>query len=110
MDKATFDVIMKFYDAEYDSEKILESKGLSFDDIDDVLMPFGDTRERLLKIGKYTEKDKYINKDTYVKEPYEDIERDIKVNVIYEYENGLNLCETTSGLFYLVPKELLADY
>ena len=110
MNKETFDTIRKFYSAEYDIEKILERKGLSLDDINEVLQPLDSLREQLLRIGKYTVEEEYINKDTYLQEPYERVERYIRLNVIYEYENGMTLCETTSGLFYLIPKSHLAEY
>lgn len=110
MNKATFDAIMNFYEVEYDTQKILEEKGLDVDDIEEALEPFADCREQLLRIGKYLVKDEYVNKDTYIKDDYEDIEKYIKLHVIYEYENGMTLCGTTSELFYLIPKVLLADY
>lgn len=109
MDKATFDVIMKFYLVESDAEKVLDEKGLSIDDVEEALAPFMDCREQLLRIGKYLDEEEYVNKDTYIKDDYENIKKHIRMHVIYEYQNGMALCETTSGLFYLVPKELLAD-
>lgn len=109
MDKTTFDAIMKFYSAEYDAEKILHAKGLSIDETEEVLEPFWDCREKLLRIGKYLVEEEYVNKDTYITEDYERVQKYIRLNIIYEYDNGLALCENTVGSIYLVPQKLLAN-
>ena len=108
MDKAAFDIIMKFYDANDEIELILSEKGLSIDDIEDVLYPTTDICEKFLRIGKYTVEEEYIGRDTYIKEVYEDLRKYTRLTIFYEYENGMALCETTSGDFYLVPKKVLA--
>ncbi len=110
MDKETFKVIVDFYNAENEAEIILSEKGLSHDEIDEVLNPFTTLCEKLLKIGKYTVKEEYIGEDTYLKQDYENLKKYTKLTVFYEYDNGMTLCETTSSLFYLIPKELLDKY
>ncbi|WGT37947.1 hypothetical protein QH639_19285 [Lysinibacillus sp. 1 U-2021] len=108
MDKATFDMIKKFHIIENDIYDQLCAKGMEFSEVEDLLNNSVDYREQLLRIGKYLVKKECLNKDTFIKENYQDIEKYIKLNVIYEYDNGMALCETTSGLFYLVPQNLLS--
>lgn len=108
MDKATFDMIEKFHSIENDIYDQLCAKGMEFNEVEDLLHDSVDYREQLLRIGKYLVKEECLNKDTFIKEHYDGIEKYIKLNVIYEYDNGMALCETTSGLFYLVPQNLLA--
>ena len=110
MDKQTFDMIEKFYNMSCEIYNKVCERGLSIDEAEDLVDGFDDYRDSLLRVGKYRVEEDYVNKDTYITEPYEDAERYIKFHVIYEYDNGMTLCETTTGILYLIPKELLAAY
>lgn len=110
MDKTTFDMIKKFHSIENDIYFKLCERGIDLSEVEDILHDSGDYYSRLLRLGKYSVKEECVNKETFILEPYEDIERYIKLYVIYEYDNGMALCETTSGSIYLVPQRLLACY
>lgn len=110
MDKIIFDMIKKFHGIENDIYDQLCAKGMEFNEVEDLLNESVEYREQLLRVGKFLVKEEYLNKDTFIKENYEDIEKYIKLNVIYEYDNGMALCETTSSSLYLVPQRLLACY
>jgi len=110
MDKATFDMINKFKEIENDIYFKLCEKGIDSSEVDDILNDSVEYREQLLRLGKHAVEEEYLDKETFIQESYEGIERYIKLYVIYEYDNGMALCETTSGLNYLVPQQLLACY
>lgn len=110
MDKTTFDMIKNFHKIENDVYFRLCERGMDSSEVEDILYDSGDYYSQLLRLGKYTVEEECVNKETYILEPYEDIERYIKLYVIYEYDNGMALCETTSGSIYLVPQRLLACY
>ena len=110
MDKATFDMIKSFHKIENDIYFKLCERGMDSSEVEDILNDSGDYYSQLLRLGKYSVEEECVNKETYIQEPYEDIERYIKLYVIYEYDNGMALCETTSGSIYLVPQRLLACY
>lgn len=110
MDKPTFDMIRKFHSIENDIYFKLCEQGMDSSEVEAILHDSGDYYSQLLRLGKYSVEEDCVNKETYIQEPYEDIERYIKLYVIYEYENGMALCETTSGSIYLVPQRLLACY
>lgn len=108
MDKATFDIIKKFRKIENGIYNSLCDRGIDSEDVEGILNDSVDYHDQLLRLGKYSVKEECLDKETFIKEPYEDIERYIKLYVIYEYANGMALCETTSGLLHLVPQQLLA--
>lgn len=110
MDKATFDMIKSFHKIENDIYFKLCEKGMDSSEVEDILHDSGDYYSQLLRLGKYSVEEECVNKETYIQEAYEDIEIYIKLYVIYEYDNGMALCETTSGSIYLVPQRLLACY
>jgi len=110
MEKATFDMIKSFHKIENDIYFRLCERGMDSSEVEDILNDSGDYYSQLLRLGKYAVEEECVNKETYIQEPYEDIERYIKLYVIYEYDNGMALCETTSGSIYLVPQRLLACY
>lgn len=110
MDKATFDMIRNFHKIENNIYEKLHERNIDSEEVEAILSDSVDYRERLLRIGKYSVKEDSIEKETFIKEKYEDVERYIKLYVIYEYDNGMALCETTSGLIYLIPQKLLACY
>lgn len=107
MDKKTFDIIMDYYNIENDLYFKLE-KEVGQDKAEELLNDFADYRERLLKIGKYLDDKNLSNKEGFLTERFEDFPRYTKVTVIYKYDNGFSLCETTSGLFMLAPSELIS--
>ncbi|WP_311078137.1 hypothetical protein [Paenibacillus polymyxa] len=106
MNKETFDMIMNYYELENTLYFKIEPK-LGSEEADELLDPFMDYRERVLKIGKYLETDKYVNRDGILKSKYESLASYMKLTVIYEYENEYSLCETTNGDIHLIPKELI---
>lgn len=110
MDKETFKLLKDIYNAEIEAEMVLSEKGISNDEIDEVLDPFTALREKLLRIGRYTVENEFIGKDTHLKKEYDNLKKYTKLTIYYEYENGMTLCETTSGSLYLIPRELLAGY
>lgn len=110
MDKQTFDIIEHFNYLNSEIFLDLVDKEMDMEEAEELTRKAMDYREKLLKIGKYLVEEDYVNKDTYITEPYEDIDRYIKLHVIYEYDNGMVLCSTTSEMICLVPKELLAVY
>lgn len=110
MDKKIFDIIEEHCQLVNDLYFKLEKLGLDMDDIDELLEGFGDLYDKTLRTGKYSDDDKIIGKETYLNERYEDVKKYVKVNVIYEYDNGARLCQTTAGSLHLIPKEHLAEY
>ena len=110
MDKQTFDIIEHFYLMSCEVYGNVCEKGMDMEEAEALVDGFDDYRDKLLRVGKYHVEEEYVNKDTYITEPYEDAERYLRFHVIYEYENGMTLCETTTGLLYLIPKKLLATY
>lgn len=110
MDKKIFDLVQKYSQLENDLYFKLDKMGLDMDRIEELLEGFRDLHDKTLKLGRYSEDDKVINKETYLTKQYEDVEKYIKVNIIYEYDNGFTLCNTTAGTLHLIPKEYLADY
>lgn len=107
MDKNTFDIIMDFGKVENDLYFKLE-KELGQDRADELLDDFVDYRERLLKIGKHIDEDNFIDKEGFLTTRFEDFQMYTKVTVYYTYDNGFSLCETTSGLFMLVPSDFIS--
>ncbi|MEL3959342.1 hypothetical protein NST17_19500 [Caldifermentibacillus hisashii] len=110
MDKQVFDIVKKYSQLVNSLYFKLEELGINNDTIDDLLIDFDDLEEMILKIGKYLDDNKVVNKETYLIKQYKENEKYIRVNVIYEYENDMTLCETTVGTIHLIPKEYLADY
>jgi len=110
MDKTTFDMIKKFHSIENDIYYKLCERGMDSSEVEGILHDSGDYYSQLLRLGKYSVEEECVNKETYIQEPYEDIERYIKLYVIYEYDNGMALCETTSGSICLVPQRHLACF
>ncbi|WP_206759535.1 hypothetical protein [Paenibacillus sp. CFBP 13594] len=106
MNKETFDMIMKFYELENTLYFKLEPK-LGLEEATELFDPFMDYRDSLLKTGKYLELDKCVNRHGFLKSKYETLPSYIKLTVIYDYENGYSLCETTNGDIYLIPKDLI---
>lgn len=110
MDKNIFDLVQRYSKLENNLYFKLDKMGFDADKIEDLLDEFGDLHDKTLKIGKYLESNKTVDKESYLIKQYEDIERYIRVDVIYEYDNGFTLCETTAGTLHLIPKKCLADY
>jgi len=109
MDKKTFDIIEKHYELETELFFEIEKKGIELDNLVELFDKLADFREQTLKIGKYLDKEKYVNRDTYIATDLEKLPKYTKLNVIYEYDNGMALCITTSEMIHLVPKVLLVD-
>lgn len=102
MDKHVFDIIQNFQHIENELYFKME-KELGVDKADEYLNRFVDYREKILKIGKYLDDSLYIGKSGYLTEKYNEIQRYTKLEVIYNYDNGYSLSETTSGLILLSP-------
>lgn len=109
MDKKIFDLLNEFKSVENNLYFKLE-KELGMEKAEELVDAFTDLREKTLKIGKYLDNELYIGKDTMLDKKFENLDRYLKMHVIYEYENGWCLCSTTSELIFLVPKSHLAEY
>ncbi|MWV44848.1 hypothetical protein GRF59_14600 [Paenibacillus sp. HJL G12] len=107
MDKIIFNIIKKYHEIENELYFKLE-KELGVNKADELLGKFVDYREQQLKIGKYLDENKNLNKDGFLNNKIEELERYTRVHVIYEYDNGLSLCETTAGFLKLVPNDLIS--
>lgn len=108
LEKQTFDFIKQQYTLETHLYHKLEEKGFDADQLYELFEELDDFREKTLRIGKHLDKEKYLNIDTHIIEDYEDVQKYIKFNLIYEYESGMVLCENTAGTYHLIPKSLLA--
>lgn len=107
MNKDMFNIHMDYRDLENDLYFKLE-KEIGTDKASELLDSFMEYREQYLKIGKYLDENKYIGKNGFLSKKYEDFERYLRVEVIYNYEDGYSLCETTTGLMKLVPTDLIS--
>ncbi len=110
MDKKTFDLLDEYKNEENKLYfRLIEEEKMDMEKADNLVEGFTDLYERILKIGKYLDEDMYIGKETYLIKKYEDFEAYLKLNVIYIYENGMALCETTTMLIQLIPVKYLAN-
>lgn len=109
MDKKIFNLLMEYQSLENKLYWKLD-KIVGMEKAEELVSSFTDLHEKTLKIGKYLDLDKYVEKDTYLIKEYEQLGRYHKMHVIYEYDNGLTLCSTTTELIYLIPKDHLAEY
>lgn len=109
MDKQTFDIIKRYSNLVNDLYFKLESI-VGMDKAEELVDEITGVQDEILEIGIHSNGKETINKETYLTKKYEDLDSYIKINVIYEYENGYVLGETTSGLLSLIPKEKLAEY
>ncbi|QDX94717.1 hypothetical protein EEL30_22000 [Brevibacillus laterosporus] len=107
MDKNTFDVIKKFESLASELYFELENE-LGVERADKLLKGFDAYQSQLLKLGKYADEEKMLDKQGFLKDNYDGFPRYLKLTVIYEYNNGFSLCETTSGLILLAPTELIS--
>ncbi|MDP9675312.1 hypothetical protein J2W97_001295 [Paenibacillus jamilae] len=107
MNRDIFRIHMDYRNLENDLYFKLE-KEIGAEKADELLDAFMEYREQYLKIGKYLDENKYIGKMGYLSSQFEDFERYLRVEVIYNYEDGFSLCETTTGLIKLVPTELIS--
>ena len=106
MDKKTYDIISEFSTLANNLYFELEKK-LGIEEADKLVSGFDEVYSRELKIGKYLDEELVLNKEGYLSEKYKEFPSYLKVNVIYEYENGYSLCETTSGIIALMPTDLI---
>lgn len=106
MNKELFDVHMKYSNLENELYFKLEQL-LGMEKADELLDDFVDYREQCLKIGKHLDEDKHIGRSGFLTRKYEDFERYLRVVIIYNYDNGYSLCETTTGLIKLIPTEMI---
>lgn len=107
MNKELFDVHMQYRNLENELYSKLEQL-LGMEKADQLLDDFVDYREQSLKIGKHIDEDKHVGRIGFLTEKYEDFERYLRVVIIYNYDNGYSLCETTTGLIKLIPMELIS--
>src|SRR5690625_3891316 len=108
LNKEIFEIIQQFHSIETDLYFQLEKK-LGVDEAEELLDGFTDYREKLLKIGKYLDEEAVLNRDAVLNSKYNGFPKYLKLNILYEYENGFSLCETTTGLIELIPSELLTS-
>lgn len=109
MDKKTFDLLMEFQSLENDLYFKLD-KEMGMEKSEELVGRFTDLIEKTLKIEKYLDVNMYVGKDTFLNKSYEDLDRYLKVHVIYEYDNEWVLCSTTTDLICFVPKSCLKEY
>lgn len=107
MEKKLFDII-KDYDNMTNALYFKLEKELGMEKTDELLEEFDDYSSKILKLGKYLDESKLIEEDGFLKREYEGIPSYTKVVVLYHYDNGYSLCETTSGLTMLVPTDLIS--
>ncbi|WP_211747944.1 hypothetical protein [Paenibacillus sp. Marseille-Q4541] len=107
MNEETLKVHMDYRDLENNLYFKLE-EALGTDKADELLDVFIDYREQYLKVGKYLDEESYIGKNGFLKEEYEGFERYLRVEIVYNYDDGFSLCESTTGLFKLVPTNLIS--
>jgi len=109
MHKETFKVIDKYESLLTKLYFELEKMGIDMEKLNKLYDDFDDLKEQLFKLGKYIDEEKFINKNGFLKEEYEKLPKYLKLNILYEYENGYCLCKTTSGLIFLIPKQLIQE-
>lgn len=110
MNKEVFELLEKYSKLENKLYfKLTEEKGMDEDEANKLLEGFTDFYEKNLKIGKYLDKDSYVGTETYLVKAYEDFESYLRVTIIYLFDNDFALCETTSGLIKLIPKQYLFE-
>jgi chromosome condensin MukBEF MukE localization factor len=107
LDKKLFDMLANFENIETELYFKLE-KELGGDRAEELLNDLVDYRESLLKIGRHIDEENLSDKEGFLMKDFEDFQRYTRVIVFYEYDNGFTLGETTSGLFMLVPSELIS--
>lgn len=107
MDKKTFDVIVGYTSLVRDLYSSLETQ-LGREAADKLVEPFDDHHARELKLDIYQDDEAIINKDGFITEDYEELISYTKVNIIYSYDTGYSLCETTDGDLYLIPSGIIS--
>jgi len=110
MDKEIFDIIKKFKEIEDNIYDELDDRGMSSSDIDVILDDSMDYRDQLLRLGIHSVEEECLDIETTIQEPYEGLEGHTTLIVIYKYDNGMALCEDTSGSIHLVPQRHLACF
>ncbi|MFS0643752.1 hypothetical protein [Siminovitchia sp. 179-K 8D1 HS] len=90
--------------------RLIDDEKMEIEKAEELVEGFTDFYERTLKLGKYLDEEAYVNKDTYLIKRYKGLDSYLKLNIIYEYDNNLVLCETTSSMILLVPKEYIEAY
>lgn len=110
MDKATFDIINEFKKIEDKIYDELDDRGMSTNDIDLILDDSMEYRDQLLRLGIHSVEEECLDIETTIQESYEGLERYITLIVIYKYDNGMALCEDTTGSIHLVPQQYLACF
>lgn len=66
-----------------------------------------DVHSQLLLVGKYLNKEKFIEHDTISLTSHGDIRAYDRITVIYKYDNGSSLVEDTAGKLYLLPTKII---
>lgn len=79
------------------------------DDLEDGKLydSLADVHSEMLQVGKYLNKEKFIEHDTISLASHGDIRAYDRITVIYKYENGSSLVEDTAGNLHLLPSKII---
>ncbi|RXZ78140.1 hypothetical protein EBB07_29235 [Paenibacillaceae bacterium] len=90
-------------------DKLVDKMNIDSEVVDELLNEFDEYSSNMLKLGRYTEEANVINKKKVISQDYDMVKKYTIFNIIYEYENGFSLGETTSGSLHLIPTEILIE-
>lgn len=108
MKKETHDVIQKYDNMVAKLYFEMLELGLNEDKVNELIEKFDDFRDETYKIKKSEEKGSVLNKEAMLIDEYENWDKYLRLLVLYEYDNGFSLCETTAGNICLIPSELIS--
>jgi hypothetical protein len=107
MNKETFEVIMNYTKLVSELHSTVSDKiGTAVADL--LVEPFDEYHAKALKLGKFQDDSQVIDKQGYITEEYERLSSYAKVAIIYSYDNGYSLCETTDGDLHLIPSKIIS--
>lgn len=107
MDKKTFEIIDGYDKLINQLYFKLEKLGIDIDTLEELYEEFDNYKDQVLEIGEYLDKEKYVGKWGYVNKDYKGLPMYTKVEVIYSFENGYNLCRIATDLIYYLPDEII---
>ncbi|PAV30263.1 hypothetical protein CIL05_07280 [Virgibacillus profundi] len=111
MDRKLFNIVQGYNGLANDIYfKLIDELKIDMDVAEELTQKVYDYSDKVLKTGNYVDRDMFVDKWTHLNKKYNELEKYHKFHVIYEYDNGLILGETTSGLGYLIPKDHLEKY
>lgn len=107
MDKKTFDIINGYNNIANELYFKLE-KIVGMDKAEELLTEIDEHTSKLLKLGKYSDESSMVEEEGFLKKEYEGIPMYTKVIVLYRYDSGYSLCETTTDLTLFIPTDLIS--